>query len=200
MKASRFVTVKRELPHHPGEWWTFRLPSDAMIQAAREERRIFGIKQTVATREAFGAKVLEEFRQERERAREDAIARGEDPDAPPTSALARPRDPIAEAEAALDEFDRETLLRLGIAEWTVTDNQGNVLPITSENVRDLDAYTSKWAGLVLVQLKESGYDDAPVVAGDHGPVIDVDAAHPFDASSPSINGSYAAATAGHPGS
>lgn len=187
MKSSRFVTVQREVPNAPGEVWTFRLPSSEMIAKAREERRIFGIKQTVATREAFGAKVLEEFRQERERAREDAIARGEDPDAAPVTALATPRDPIAEAEAALEEFDRVTLLRLAIAEWTMEDDHGNVLEINDENVRDLPEAISKWAGLELVQLAQSGFAPVPVVMSDAGPVIDV-TAHPFAASGQSTNG------------
>jgi hypothetical protein len=180
MALTKYVVQRIPIEHEPGEWVELRMPSHKMIAQAMEARRLAALRESVATRQAVGPQVMQEWQQEREMARDAAIARGEDPDA---KALARAQD-----ADPLEKYDRTALLRAGIAAWSYTTPDGRPEPITEEAIDELDEYTSRWIALKLATFAESGFSPAPVVDEGSGYVVDT-TAHPLDDRSPRTTGS-----------
>lgn len=157
MALTTSLTRKIDIPHEPGEFIVFRMPSWVDLETAREERTRKQFSNMRMTREVLGPDVIEEMRLENAKLQEAKEA--------DTKAIAVKRT----AEEVLGEFDKLLLLKTGIAGWSYD------APVSVEAISALDEQTAKWAGLTLAALAESGFDAIlpDVTMNDRGNVIDV---------------------------
>lgn len=114
---TRDITERKEIPHEPGQWMVFRLLSWRALEEARTTRL------TGALRNLSGvADVMRELQTVRAEETRDVQA-----------------DPAA-------EFDRATLLRKSVQEWSYD------VPVTPDALDDLDEQTAAWAAREIVGL------------------------------------------------
>lgn len=125
MLVSFLPPVRRTIPHEPEHYIRLRKPSGRAVQESRKAVEAEGRR---GVRD-FGAEVVKAFMADRD---EDA-------------AVSKVRKLQKASEYDTDNFDRETLLRSAIVDWSYTDAEGQPIPVTPETIAELDEQTAQWA-------------------------------------------------------
>jgi hypothetical protein len=143
------------VPHEPGEWIEFKMPSWTEVERARDARRIYGLRSYRETADALGEQLLRDLNEQSAQARAEAQ----------TSARQ-----LAVAQNPWDTYDKATMLQIGINAWSYRDETGQPIPCTVDTVLQLDMLTAQWAGLTLIALIRSGFEPQTpeVVRGEDG--------------------------------
>lgn len=116
-------TRRVEIPHEPGEWMDFRGLGWYDLKEAQEARRGDAFK----VQREMGPDLL--LSMQKVRAELGAAA--------------------SQADDPVQNYDLETLLRLGIAGWSYPE------PVTDETRRLLDPTTAEWAARQIVGVPET---------------------------------------------
>ena len=125
------IPVTTPIPHEAGAWFELRRLSHKQLKAARKEQQAEDREDA----KALGAEFIA------------ALSRGKDAD-------------IEKAQAAIerrrwraDQFDRDTVLRLGVAAWSYE------VPLTGDALDQLDEETAKWAHEAIVEMSRPATED-----------------------------------------
>ncbi len=125
---------RRKIPHEPEDWIEFRQLSGPEMDAAEERRSI--------SRMAFVEDIPEETIARFRRTR----------DADSTPEEERESDPAL-------RYDRKTLLRSAIVDWSYSD------PLTPDNIERLDPVTWEWAIGVVLEMNTRPLASIGSIAG-----------------------------------
>lgn len=148
------------IPHEPSEWMVFRRLNSRRLQDAADAKGIKAQKRAAARQIAIGPEVVKIQREEAERV---AALQAKALEAAKASlgpeAMKQIQDATIEAAKAamaatpdaqvLERYDRDTLLRLGIHEWSYSDPPSAVFVDNEtddiENDSGVDEKTADWA-------------------------------------------------------
>jgi hypothetical protein len=125
MALTSSVVTRHEIPHEPGEWMRLRMLSWRELDLARQER-------VLAIARYHRSVGLDYLRDLQASAREPSADDNGRAAASPT------------ADDLLASYDRGTLLRAGIVEWSYDP------PVSPETIDALDEQTALWAARLLV--------------------------------------------------
>ena len=126
-----------DIPHEPGESFTFRKPSWIQEQDAREGA---GRKNRQEARD-FGGEFIRELNKV-------------DPDEPEETAekrIALAHQRLKAFEYDISQFDLGLLLEAGVTGWSYK-RDGAPVPVNAKEIATLDSPTAKWAGLEIIEL------------------------------------------------
>ena len=137
MAIHTVMTETEPVPHEPGETMTFRRLGWKALKEAREGRARRQMQSASDLARGLDADFLKQMRDEVAAA---VTARGD-------AAIAPEADP-------LDDYDKDELLRRGIAAWSYD------APVTPENLDGLDEATADWAARRVLALSTPATGDA----------------------------------------
>ena len=141
MLVSFLPPIRATVPHEPGEWVEFRKPSSKVAQDARRVMESEGRKNV----REMGAEIVQAF------------MTGDDDE----KAVRRAQKLQAAQAYDLSAFDRGTLLRYAIVQWSYTDPMaGRPIAVTPENIDELDEETARWAHQTVVDLMKPTTSEA----------------------------------------
>lgn len=146
------------IPHEPDQWMVFRRLNSRRLQEAVDAKVVKAQQREVARLQAIGPEGVQLLHDEAQRqaaAHATALADAkrtlgqEAVDKLQAAVLERQKAPGPEGKtddrAVLARFDRDTLLRLGIVEWSYPVEPKVALAESVENDDGLDDATATWA-------------------------------------------------------
>lgn len=119
MALTGSITERRDVPHEEGNWFEFRQLSWTQLKEAREARGKAALRSLRDTMETVGGETFAAMQK--------------------AQAGQQTGDADAATQSLDDQYDRATLLRLGIHAWSYPE------PLTEENIGRLDEATALWA-------------------------------------------------------
>lgn len=142
MALRKIAVIKTlEIPHEPGESMSLRQLGWYDLQEAARARR----KDAFDVQREMGRDLLTTMQQVRAELGEAIVNQASD---------------------ALQQYDLETLLRLGIEGWSYPE------PVTEETIRCLDPVTAEWAGRQIIGADETPADRKNDSGGSTSPSLD----------------------------